>query len=202
MCCWFFSLCFQYSLSLIFVILITKCLDIFLFELILCGTHCASLSWVTISFPKLQKFLAIMPPNMFSVTFSLFSPSGAPKMWILVYLILSQRSFKLCSLLFIYLFIFLVVVQKQWFPSLCLPAHWFSLWYNLVYYQFLPVCFSFQLLYSSSLFCCSLYFLTVLKSSNFSLVHPFFSQVLLGELFLIIMMTKLFLRYLAYLHFT
>jgi len=44
------------SLSLIFVSLITMCLGVFLFRLILPGTLCASWTWLTISFPVLGKF--------------------------------------------------------------------------------------------------------------------------------------------------
>ena len=57
------------SFSLIFAILITMCFGVFLFGLILNGTLCASWTWMTVSFPMLGKFSAIMSPNMFSALF-------------------------------------------------------------------------------------------------------------------------------------
>ena len=48
------------SLSLIFVILITMCLGMFLFGLILYWTLCASWTRVTVSFSRLGKFSAMM----------------------------------------------------------------------------------------------------------------------------------------------
>ena len=47
----------NFSLSLIFVRLITMCLGMFLLGVILPGTLCASWTWVAISFPMLGKFL-------------------------------------------------------------------------------------------------------------------------------------------------
>ena len=60
------------SLSLIFVSLIAMCLSVFLFGFILPGTHCASWTWLTISFPMLGKFSGIISSNIFSGP-SLFS---------------------------------------------------------------------------------------------------------------------------------
>ena len=51
------------SLSLIFVSLITMC---FLLGFILLGTLCASWAWLTISFPMLGKFSAIISSSNFS----------------------------------------------------------------------------------------------------------------------------------------
>ena len=45
----------NFSLSLIFVYLITTCLGVFLLGFILAGTLCASWTWVAISFPMLGK---------------------------------------------------------------------------------------------------------------------------------------------------
>ena len=61
--------------SLIFVSLITMCLDVFLFGFILLGTLCASWTWFTISFSVLGKFSAIITSNIFSGPFFLSSPS-------------------------------------------------------------------------------------------------------------------------------
>ena len=60
------------SLSLIFVSLITMCLDVFLLGFILPGTPYASWTWMTLSFPMLGKFSAIISSNIFLGTFSLF----------------------------------------------------------------------------------------------------------------------------------
>ena len=93
-----------FSLSLIFVNLITMCLSMLLLGLILPGTQWASWIWLTASLPMLGKFSAIMSSNIFSGPFSLFSPSGTPIMWMLVHLILSQRCLKLSSFIFFLLF--------------------------------------------------------------------------------------------------
>ena len=84
------------SLSLIFAILIT-CLSVILFGLILFGTLCSSWTWMSVSSPRLGKTSAIMSSSMFSVPFSLSSPSGTRIMQMLVCLILSQKSLKLSS---------------------------------------------------------------------------------------------------------
>ena len=84
------------SLSLIFVSLITMCLDVFLLGFILPGTLCASWTSLTISFPLLGKFSAIISSNIFSGPFFLSSP-GTPMMQMLVHLMLSQRSLRLSS---------------------------------------------------------------------------------------------------------
>ena len=60
-----------FSLYLIFDSLISMCLDVVLFVFILFGTLSASWTWISVSFPKLGKFSAIMSSNMFSVFFSL-----------------------------------------------------------------------------------------------------------------------------------
>ena len=90
-----------FSLSLIFVNLITLCLSVFLLGFILPGTLCASWTWLTVSFPMLAKFSAIIPSNIFSGTFSLSYPSGTHIMQRLVHLMLSQKSLRLSSFLFI-----------------------------------------------------------------------------------------------------
>ena len=82
----------NFSLSLIFVNLITMCFGVFLLGFILPGTLCASWTWVTVSFPMLGKFSTIIPSTIFSDSFSLSSPSGTPIMWMLVCSMLSQRS--------------------------------------------------------------------------------------------------------------
>ena len=53
------------SLYLIFVSLITICLRVFLLGFILPGTLCASQTWLTISFPMLGTFSAIISSSIF-----------------------------------------------------------------------------------------------------------------------------------------
>ena len=103
------------SLSLIFAILMTMCLGVVFFGLILFGALCAFWAWISVSFPKLGKFSVIMSSNMFSAPYSLSSPSGTSIMWILVHLMLSHQSLKT---VFISVFSFLFSAQLQWFPLL------------------------------------------------------------------------------------
>ena len=58
------------SLSLIFVIFFTMCLDVFLLVVLLPGTICASWTWLTISFPLLGSF-QILCLQIFSWVLSL-----------------------------------------------------------------------------------------------------------------------------------
>ena len=103
-----FSLTFRsliHFLSLIFVNLITMCLSLFCLGFILYGTLCTSWTWVAVSFPMLGRFSTIMSSNIFLGTFSLSSPSGTPIMLMLVDLV-SQRSLRLSSFLFVLLSLF------------------------------------------------------------------------------------------------
>ena len=108
--CFFSLVAFNiFSLSLIFVNLITICLGMFLLGLILYGTLCTSWIWVTVSFPKLGKFSAIISSNIFSGLFSLPSPPETSIMQMLVHLMLSQWSLRLSSFLFILFSLFYYV---------------------------------------------------------------------------------------------
>ena len=71
------------------------CLGVVLLGFILYGTQCAS--WIRVSgfFPMLGKFLATIASNLWSVFFSLPSPSGTPVLRMLVHLMLSKRSLRL-----------------------------------------------------------------------------------------------------------
>ena len=91
-CCFSLAAFNNFSLSLIFVNLITMCLSVFLLGFILPGALCASWTWVAISFPMLGKFSTIISSNIFLGPFSLSSPSGTPIMRIFMHLMLSQRS--------------------------------------------------------------------------------------------------------------
>ena len=83
------------SLCYVFVSLISMCLGMFLLGFILYRTLCASWTWLTISFSMLGKFSAIISSKNFSYPFFYSS------VWMLVCLILSQRSLRLSSVLFI-----------------------------------------------------------------------------------------------------
>ena len=75
------------SLSLIFVILITVCLVLFLFDLILYGTLCASWTWITVSFPRLGRFFSYYLFRYFLGPFPLYLLFlGAPiiHLWLVV----------------------------------------------------------------------------------------------------------------------
>ena len=88
------------SLYLVFVHLISMCLGVFLLGFILYGTLCASWTWLTVSFSMLGKISTIISSKIFSYPF-FFSSSGTPIIRMLVHLILSQRSLRLSSVLFI-----------------------------------------------------------------------------------------------------
>ena len=82
----------NFSLSLIFVNLITMCLGVSLLGFILPGTLCTSWTWMDISFPMLGKFLTIISSNIFLGPFYLSSPSGTPIMRMLFLFILFSVS--------------------------------------------------------------------------------------------------------------
>ena len=67
-----------YSFCLIFVNLINMCLAVFCLGFILFGTLWVSWTCVTISFPILGKFSAIISLSIFSWPFFLSSSSGTP----------------------------------------------------------------------------------------------------------------------------
>ena len=94
-----FNIC---SLCSIFINLINMCLRVFHLGFILFGTLRVSWTWVTISFPILGKFSAIIS-SIFSWPFFL-SSSGTPMIQMLGHLILSWRSLRLSSFLLIFLF--------------------------------------------------------------------------------------------------
>ena len=99
-CCFPLAAFNIFSLYLVFDSLINMCLGVFLLGFILYRTLCASWTWLTISFPMLGKFSTIISSNIFSDPFFFFS-YGTPKIRMLVHLMLSQRSLRLSSILFI-----------------------------------------------------------------------------------------------------
>ena len=109
-----------FSLSLIFVILITVCLGAFLPGFILPGIHCMSWTWVTISFPILGKFSAIISSHIFSCPFSVSLLLWEPYNTNVDVFVLSQRSLRL--LISFHSFFF---VLWQWFPPFFLHTHLF-----------------------------------------------------------------------------
>ena len=77
-------------------------LGIFLLGFTLYGTLCPSWTWLTISFSMLGKFFNYnLFKTFFSYTFFISYSSGTPIIWMLVCLILFQRSLRLSSVLFI-----------------------------------------------------------------------------------------------------
>ena len=105
--CFFSIAAFKiFYLSLVLVSLINMCLRVFLLGFILYGTHCASWIWVSVSFPILGNFSAIISWNIFSVPFSLSSASGTPIMQMLVHVMLFQSSHGLPPFLFNLFFLF------------------------------------------------------------------------------------------------
>ena len=103
-----FNIC---SLCLIFINLINIHLGVFRPGFILVGTLWVSWTCVTISFPILGKFSPIIPLSIFSESFFLSSSSGTPIIRMLGCLILSQRSQRLSSVLFI-LFYFILFFRS------------------------------------------------------------------------------------------
>ena len=89
------------SLCLVFASLISMCRDVFLLGFVLYGTLPASWTWLTISFSMLGKFSTIISRKIFSDNFFFSSSSETPIIQMLVCLILSQRSLRLSSALFI-----------------------------------------------------------------------------------------------------
>ena len=67
---------FGATLSLLFVILITVCLGVYLLGLIFVGTLCDYCIWISVCFPKLGRFSTTVFSSKFAVPFSLSSPSG------------------------------------------------------------------------------------------------------------------------------
>src|SRR3712207_9597292 len=81
-------------LTLTFDNLIIMCFSVGLYGFIFFEIHWVSSVWLSVSFPRLGKFLATISLNKLSAPF-LSSPSGTPIMCILVHLMVSHKSFKL-----------------------------------------------------------------------------------------------------------
>ena len=100
-CCFSLAAFNILSFYLVFGSLIIMCLGVFLLGFILYGTLCASWTWLTISFSRLGKFSTIISSKVFLYLFFFSSSSGTSIFQMLMYLILSQRSLRLSSVLFI-----------------------------------------------------------------------------------------------------
>jgi len=102
-----FNMCY---LCLIFISLINTYINVFLFGFILYEVLWISLTWLAISFHRLEKFLNIIASNIFPAFFGLFS-SGTHMIWIFACLMLYQKSLRLFLLIFI-LFFFIAFCFK------------------------------------------------------------------------------------------
>ena len=102
-CC--FSLAVFNILYLFLTILVTMCLGVILFGLILFGTLCF-LDLDVYFLSHVREVFSYYGFKYFSAPFSLSFPSVIPRMRMLVHFILSQRSLKLSSFLFILYYFF------------------------------------------------------------------------------------------------
>ena len=96
------------------------CLGMFLLGFVLYGTLRDSWTLFTIFFPLWGKFSSIISSNIFSVPFFFSSSSETPIIQMLVHLILSQKSMKLSSILFI---LFPLFYSQELFPLFYIPGH-------------------------------------------------------------------------------
>ena len=120
------------SLCLVFVSLISMCLGMFFLVFILCGTLCASWTQLTISFSVLGKFSSIISSKIFSYPIFFSSSSGTSIIQISVCLILSQRSLRLFSVLFI--FFYFILLFRSYFHHFIfqLTDSFFCFWYSAI----------------------------------------------------------------------
>ena len=102
-CCFSLTAFNIFYLCLVFVSLISMCIGVFLLVFILYWTLCASWTWLTISFSMLEKSSSIISSKFFLYPLFYSSSSGIPVTQMLACLILSQRSLKLSSVLFIFI---------------------------------------------------------------------------------------------------
>ena len=134
-CCFLaaFNIC---SLCLIFVKMTNMCLRVFQLGFILFGTLWVSWTCVTISFPILGKFSAIISSSIFSWSFFFSSSSGTPMIRMLGCFTLSQRSLRVSSFVLI-----LFSSLLHLFPPFYLLPHLSCLLPLLFYCWFPPECF-------------------------------------------------------------
>ena len=138
----FFPLLFFniWSLSLIFVSLVTMCLSVFVLGFILPRT----LYFLDLIDYLFSDVTEVFGYYIFKYFLNSFLPSyGTHIMWILVHLLLSQRSLRLSSFLFIFFSMFcfvamISVILSCQSLSVLLPQL-FCYWFFLVYYPSLFV---------------------------------------------------------------
>ena len=117
-CCFSLAAFSILPLRLIVVSLISMCLGVFLLIFILYGILCF-LELIDYFLFHVGTFSTVISSKIFSYPF-FFSSSGIPIIQMLVLLILSHRSLRLSSVLFIFL---LYSALQKLFPPFCLPAH-------------------------------------------------------------------------------
>ena len=163
-------------------------LGVGLFELLLFGTLCTSWTCMSNSFAWLRKFSVIISSYMFSIHCSPTYPSATPMTWILVHLMLSQRSLNLSSFFYFYFFLFCLGVSAIlsfnsliWFSvssSLLLCILLFSYW---VHFWLVLLCGFYVLFYVYYLFNFSLR-LSILPQSTLSILITIVLKSVSGRL--------------------
>ena len=122
----------EFSLNFCIIFIAGFSIDLSVF--ILFGTLCASCTWVSVFFFRFGKFSAKISSNAFSISFSLYSPSGIPTMCRLACFMSSHRSLLLPPFFF---FGFLGwFVCFDWTISVILTGHlffFFLLYFTLQY---------------------------------------------------------------------
>ena len=119
-------------LCLVFVSLISMSLGMFLLGFILYGALCTSWTWLTISFPMLEKFSTIISSKNLSYTF-FFSSSRTSIIQILMHL----NYWGLWDYPQFFSFFLLYSALQKLFPPFYRPAHWFILLLEIFCYWFL-----------------------------------------------------------------
>ena len=123
-CCFSLAAFNILSLCLIFVSLISMYLGMFLLGFILCGTLCASWSWLTISFSMFGKYSTTISSKILSYSFFFSSSFGTRVIWMLVHLILSQRSLRPILSSF-HSFSFILLLSSYFHHSVIQPIYGF-----------------------------------------------------------------------------
>ena len=128
-CCFALAAFSILSLFLTSAILITVCLDLVLFWLILFGTLCTSWNWMSISSPRPGKLSTIMSSNMswpLSLSFFSWDPYNVNV------LMLFQRSLKLSSF-FVFILLFILLHGRNFHHSVFqLTSLFFCIIYSAV----------------------------------------------------------------------
>ena len=136
-CCFSLAAFNTLSLCLVFVSLISMCLSMFLLGFILYGTLSASWTWLTISFPMLEKFSTIISSKIFSYAFPLLLLLGLLKFkcWCVWYCPRDLWDYPQ-----LFSFFLLHSALHKLFPPFYLPTYWFLLlqifcsWFLLEYF--------------------------------------------------------------------